>query len=150
MACSKQADYLAELKEGLPSLSESKLAPISTSTIQLFLPKYTYAFENKRDPFTPLVGSGGASMNSDQPIDIQNNIANLELRGIIKDKTGKIALILATDGEYYTLRAGKIYSKRNHWIQGIKGVIKEKSVVLTSRDKSVKELPLITSDSTLP
>jgi hypothetical protein len=107
--------------------------------------KYVYPYLQQRDPFIPLVGgssgSGGASSGSFE------NLGNLELRGIIKDRRGKAALISSSDGDAYVLRSGRVYDRRNRVIAGVQGVIKENSVVLISQNKAVKELPLIRASS---
>lgn len=143
-ACSGKHDDLAELSSGTRPPVEAA-PPITPDAKKPEPPKYVYPYLQQRDPFIPLVGgssgSGGASSGSFE------NLGNLELRGIIKDRRGKAALISSSDGDAYVLRSGRVYDRRNRVIAGVQGVIKENSVVLISQNKAVKELPLIRASS---
>lgn len=109
-------------------------------------PKYLYAFAGKRDPFSPLVGlAGGGEFSNpfaDSEVHPDQTFSGLELRGILRDRSGKVAVIRSQQGENYSLKGGKIYDRRNRIISGVSGIIKENSVVLISKNKIVKELPL--------
>lgn len=126
----------------------SKLIPPTTVAVQaqeapqkLEVARYYYPSSDERDPFAPLSGSASYSGRSNSQMVFQN-FANLELRGIMRDRKGKIAVIGATSGEAFVLKSGRIYDQRNHLINGVTGIIKESSVVLISSNRTVKELPL--------
>ena len=70
----------------------------------------------------------------------------MELKGILKDRRGKVAIISASDGEYYVLKSGRIYDRKSRVIPGVSGIIKEKSVVLISQNRTITELFLHRTD----
>ena len=107
-------------------------------------PRYFYPFGNKRDPMVSLIGAGGAASNAESGGKGINKgeFSNLELKGIIHDGRGKVAMIASSDGESYLLRSGRIYDRKNRIVSGVSGIIKEKSVVLVSRNRTVTELSL--------
>lgn len=141
-ACSKKEpdDLISSItvetasKNLTPPAPEKKVEP----------PKYAYPHGDKRDPFIPL--TGGSRTGS---VNLAQNFANLELKGILRDRRGKIAVIAASDGESYTLRGGKVYDRRNRIVSQVTGIIKQESVVLYSQQsKATKELYLAKSRST--
>lgn len=104
-------------------------------------PKYYYPLAEYRDPFVPLIGGQAYSGKGGAQLTAQS-FANLELKGILRDRRGKIAVIASTDGESYVLKSGRIFDQRNHLILGVSGIIKENSVVLVAQNKVTKELTL--------
>lgn len=106
--------------------------------------RYIYPLAYKRDPFIPLIGEMVSGTTTRVSLtDKKGEFIRLELKGIIKDKKGKIALISSSHGESYTLKAGRIYDRRNQIISGVSGIIKEGSVVLFSPNRTIIELPLL-------
>lgn len=105
--------------------------------------RYIYPLAHKRDPFVPLIGGSVDDRKTVASLtDRKGEFTKLELKGIIKDKKGKMALIASLHGESYTLKTGKIYDKRNRIVTGVSGVIKEESVVLYSPNRTILELSL--------
>lgn len=152
-ACSKKKEE--DLR--LPEMKPQPVAAVSPSIQKKDeTPKYVYPHVSKRDPFIALITEGGAGggtrivdMESESGfINKKGEFVNLELRGILKDKKGKVAMIASTGGEAYMLKSGKIYDKRNRIIEGISGIIKEQSVILISQNKTVKELSLFKKEKT--
>jgi hypothetical protein len=95
---------------------------------------YSYYGDRYRDPFIALTGAI-QNQGADRPPQIQS----LQLRGIMHDARGRIAL-LTSGVSSYILRGGRLYDGRNHVMKGISGVIKTESVVLMGSDRTVKEL----------
>lgn len=125
---------------------EKKAAPPPEAIRKESNPRYLYGVSSGRDPFLPLIGDGSKGIKSQQKRDPQKsaeNFSQLELKGILKDKDGKIALVISRDGESFTLKSGKLYDKRGQIIQGITGIIKETSVILYGKNKSLKEYHVI-------
>ena len=143
--CSGKNEYKS-LAELVPSPTQRPLNLQPETKMET--PRYFYPFSSKRDPFSPLVGgasyaggnaSGGQGMAGGE-------LTNLELKGILKDRKGKVALIAASDGEPFVLRSGRIYDRKNRIVSGVSGIIKENSVILISQNRTVTELSLRTKD----
>ncbi|OGR98019.1 MAG: hypothetical protein A2902_00365 [Elusimicrobia bacterium RIFCSPLOWO2_01_FULL_64_13] len=138
-------------KDSLGDLASSVQPPSNPPAIEQAQPaaeaRYSYPHGSKRDPFVPLIGgarsvasqSGDGSSFTTQE-GYRTSVANLLLKGILKDKKGKIALISTSDGEPYTLKSGRVYDKKNRRVAGITGVIKENSVILVTQDRAITEL----------
>ena len=146
VGCSKKvADK--SLAERNPSPKITAQAAPQTVEEKPETPQYLYPYAKKRDPFVPLIGNGQAFAEAEaeqQPKGTkeENELAKLELKGIMRYKDGKVAIISSTDGESYTLRSGRIYDQKNKKINGITGIIKERSIVLISNNNTIKELTL--------
>jgi Tfp pilus assembly protein PilP len=145
-SCSNQGDDMGELTSSEPVRQEAAQAPLEPEKIPE-LKKYVYSCSQERDPFVPLAGGGKSAYGSESDSSIMNHFATLELRGILKDHRGKIALIGTSSGDSYTLRSGRIYDRRNRLVNEVTGIIKENSVVLISQNKAVKELPIMKRES---
>ena len=78
---------------------------------------------------------------SDQSSDRPPQITSLELKGIIEDAQGRLAL-LTSGVNSYLLKGGRLYDGRNHMMRGISGVVKQSSVILIGSDHTVRELQL--------
>ena len=89
----------------------------------------------------PLIGGQISAQAASGNVE-KGDLANLELKGILRDKRGKIALIASSSGEPYTLRSGRIYDKKNRIVNGVSGIIKETSVILVTQNRTIKELTL--------
>jgi len=145
-ACSKN-EARKSLSELIPN-PPAKTAAAPPKEEKANPPKYVYPYSVKRDPFTPLLGvsGGGLAAGNGAPGAKgarSGNLASLELKGILRDKKGKMAIISSTDGESYTLKSGRIYDKKNQMVKGVTGIIKLRSVVLISNNKTVRELRLV-------
>lgn len=142
--CSGKDDYKS-LSELVPSPKLSAEMPQPEAKAEA--PRYFYPYASKRDPFAPLVGNAGyAGASSGGQGLSSGEMTNLELKGILRDRKGKVALISASDGEPFVLRSGRIYDKKNRIVSGISGIIKENSVILISQNRTVTELSLRNKD----
>ncbi len=71
------------------------------------------------------------------------NLSTLTLRGIIKDSQKKrLALIDDVSGASYIVKDKKLINQRGRRVKGVVGIVKEKSVVLMTSDKGIKELKM--------
>jgi Tfp pilus assembly protein PilP len=145
-SCSKKQDESLELSLTAPSATPANVAVQQIEKIEET--RYSYPYAQKRDPFVPLVGGVQAVQSGSGSGDIgKGELGNLELKGILRDRRGKVALITSTSGEPYTLRSGRIYDKKNRIVNGVSGIIKESSVVLITQNRTVKEIPLVRRES---
>lgn len=139
-SCSNGGDELGELTFGTPAPAVT-VAVSTAAAKEEEIKRYAYPYTAERDPFVPLIGTGKKAMTKSADTQtLINNFSELELRGIVKDRTGRVALISSTAGETFILRSGRIYDRKNHLMKGVTGVIKENSVVLMSENKTTKEL----------
>lgn len=99
---------------------------------------YEYQGDRYRDPFIPL---GGRAAGTGRGELIIPQLGALALKGIIADQQKKVALIVGGGG-VFVLKDGKLYDNRNRLIRGISGVVKDRSVILTGPDRTVRELAL--------
>ncbi len=140
--CSKKEENL-DLPAVVPAPVSAATAPFEEKQEA----KYVYPLAQKRDPFVPLVGGAqGAPMaaaGGEKKGAETGDFAHLELRGIVRDKTGKLAMIASSNGEAYTVKSGRIYDRKNRMVSGVTGIIKETSVILISQNKMIRELQLI-------
>lgn len=69
---------------------------------------YTYDPAGRRDPFVSLLGRGDDSRSpGSRPSGIPGLLINeINLRGIVKDRTGFLAMIQGSDSKTYVIRAG--------------------------------------------
>lgn len=102
-----------------------------------------------RDPFMKLAGSGvsqapaAAAAKEYDPDEF--SIHQLELKGIMRDKAGWIALLSDMNTRLsFILRGGRLYDPKKKPVAGVTGVVKpaEKTVILTTADKDVQTLRL--------
>ena len=112
--------------------------------------RYFYPYATKRDPFVPLVGGVFQAGSGDKSDLAEGELTNLELKGIMRDRRGKVALISSNSGEPYTLRAGRVYDRKNRIVSGVSGIIKESSVVLITQNRTIREIPLRNASSGIP
>ncbi|HSC27980.1 MAG TPA: hypothetical protein VLD67_11940 [Vicinamibacterales bacterium] len=71
-------------------------------------PVYTYDPEGRRDPFLSLLGRGrDPKTSTPRPAGLPGLlIADVTVKGIIRDRGGFIAMIQSPDGKTYTVRTG--------------------------------------------
>jgi hypothetical protein len=117
------------------SLGNNLAKPVTMQTAAY--QSYNYLGDRYRDPFIPLVGQALSDQSSDRP----PQITSLELKGIIEDAKGRLAL-LTSGVSSYLLKGGRLYDGRNHMMRGISGVVKPSSVILIGSDHTVRELQL--------
>lgn len=143
----KKTGDLMDLSQMFPPSIVEKLPDLLPETKEE-PPRYFYPHAAKRDPFVPLIGGeafSSASKGSGKDL-AAGELSNLELKGILKDRRGKIAIITTTDGEPFVLRSGRIYDRKNRVVSGVSAIIKEKSVVLISKSRAITELSLKKKD----
>lgn len=107
-----------------------------------------YGGAKMRDPFMKLVGAGAAPpaaapVKEYEPEDL--SIHALELKGILRDKAGPMALIFDPgSGMSFILRSGKLFDAKKKAVPGVTGSIKmeQKTVTLMTADKDVQTLRL--------
>ena len=105
-------------------------------------PVYVYN-GSSRDPLIPLVGAAQASIGT-QPDREPGafNPSSMELKGILRTRTGRWAMMTGTAGERYVVENGKIHDGKKKPVEGYVGIIKEKTVVLIGPNNQVTELKL--------
>lgn len=133
-----------EKKEKEPEVAES------TGGVRALGIDDVYGGAKLRDPFQRLTGGGGvaavaiaAPPKEFDPEDF--SIHQLELKGIMRDKTGLTALLSDMTTHFtFILRGGRLYDMRKKAVPGVTGVIQlaQKTVTLTTADKDVQTLRL--------
>lgn len=136
--CSKKEDAQMDLSALVPPTAV--VVTPEEPPKKLEFPKYFYPYLDERDPFAPLLAGSGTGRPGSMTL--MQNFGNLELKGILRDRGGKVAIIGTSSGENFVLKSGRIYDQRNHIVTGVTGIIKEGSVVLITSNRTVKELPL--------
>jgi len=144
-ACSSKKQEPMDLAQLFPSTTAAKV-PDSQPEAKEEPPHYFYPYGNKRDPFTPLIGAENANAGKGSSDLSKGELNNLELKGILRDRKGKVAVIASSDGEPFYLKSGRVYDRKNRMISGVSGIIKESSVVLISRNRAITELSLKRKD----
>ncbi|HMX43262.1 MAG TPA: hypothetical protein PKB12_06065 [Elusimicrobiota bacterium] len=124
-----------------PPRARAEDVSVSSSTTPTE-PAYVYKGDRMRDPFIPLNGQGGATMDSAiAKVDLGPfNPAGAELKGILKTPTGRWALIRTTDGLTYMVQNGRVYDPKRKLISGFQGIVKEKTVVILAPGNQEFEL----------
>jgi nucleoid-associated protein YgaU len=68
---------------------------------------YTYAPEGRRDPFLSLVGRGNDPKNGARPAGAAGLLINeVSIKGIIRDRSGFVAMIQGPENKTFVVRAG--------------------------------------------
>lgn len=108
-----------------------------------------YGGAKLRDPFMKLAGAGVAAAALAAPLKDYDpeafSIHQLELKGIMRDKSGLTALLVDIESRFpFILRGGRLYDMRKKPVKGVTGVVKplQKTVTLTTADKDVQTLRL--------
>ncbi len=103
--------------------------------------RYEYKGGKYRNPLLSLTVKGEAIEGISEMTGA--NLSTLTLRGIIKDsQKGRLALIDDVSGSSYIVKGKKLINQRGRRVKGVVGIIKEKSVVLMTSDKGIKELKM--------
>jgi Tfp pilus assembly protein PilP len=86
-----------------PTPTTGTSAPASEPT-----PPYSYNPEGRRDPFVSLLSRGSDSGSaSNRPVGLAGMpIAEVAVKGIIRDRTGYIAMVQGTAPKTFTIRSG--------------------------------------------
>lgn len=71
-------------------------------------PGYTYNREGRRDPFISLIGRGSATPGESRPAGLAGMLINeINLKGIMRQSDGFVALVQGTDKKTYVVRQGQ-------------------------------------------
>jgi hypothetical protein len=139
LSCGKKKD------DGVPVVKMPvKKAETVTGLAPKNVARYKYGGDYFRDPFVSLSAEGGkffSSLLKDSGEAQAPNLGALVLKGVITDKTSKIALLWSPAGSYF-LKNGNIYDGRNRLVRGYSGTIKDGTVVITTEDKFTRELKI--------
>lgn len=103
--------------------------------------RYRYKGDVHRDPF---VMPTARQMSTSLELTGEGKMPNfgaLELKGILRDKQNKIALLFSPMGSY-VLRNNTLYDINSRKVPGVTGKIEERSVMLTTADKFSKTYSL--------
>lgn len=99
-----------------------------------------------RDPFQPLLGDLAAGMpfgeGTPGTAGPAINVGALSLKGIVQDPVRRFALLSDAAGGSYVVRDGKLLDNRGQEVRGVTGFVKERSVVLTTVNKLMREIHL--------
>ncbi len=142
ISCSKKEDEELDLtKLAPPAIEKKEKAPATMAKDSM--PEYNYPYPAERDPFISLIGGskGGKRSSKDSQRSIEN-FSQLQLKGILQDPEGPVALISSNDGETFRLKSGVIYDRRNKKMLQISGTIKGNKVTLYGPNNTTKVLSL--------
>lgn len=94
----------AERGKPQPAPAPATPAPAPASAA----PAYTYRSEGRRDPFVSLLGRGSdAKPGGSRPAGASGLlIGEINIKGIIRDRSGFIAMVQGADNRTYVVRAG--------------------------------------------
>lgn len=98
-----------------------------------------------RDPFVPLAGGSAMDLSGPSTPDREPgafNPSSLELKGILRTRMGRWAMLSGPGGDRYVVENGKIHDAKKKPIEGYVGIIKEKTLVLIGPNNQVTELKL--------
>lgn len=103
--------------------------------------RYKYKGGKYRNPLLSLTVKGKAMEGTAEMT--AANLSTLTLRGIMKDsRKERLALIDDVSGASYIVKDKKLINQRGRRVKGVVGIVKEKSVVLMTSDKGVRELKI--------
>ncbi len=107
--------------------------------------KYEYKGIKYRNPLLPLTAKATLIEGTGEMAG--TNLATLSLKGFIKDnQKGGLALISDINGASYIVKDKRLINQQGKKVEGVVGIIKDKSVVLITSDQSVRELKLKTEE----
>ncbi len=100
-----------------------------------------------RDPFLPLIGTGVGAGGASEKVSLPTatgafNLNVLTLRGIVWSGRQPMAILSDTAGGSYVVRDGRVVDSHGKEVRGVTGIIKPKSVILTTASRTVRELKM--------
>lgn len=106
-----------------------------------------YGGDAYRDPFMKLGAAGAQAVAAPvAEFKVEDfSIHTLELKGIMRDRGGPIAVLVDTSTHAsFTLRGGRLYGPKKKTIPGVTGTVRpdRKTVTLMTADKDVQTLRL--------
>ncbi|MFH1380367.1 MAG: hypothetical protein ABII23_08825 [bacterium] len=132
-------------KKSTPEVSKQrKVVPVAEVPVkppEIEKITYEYLGIKFKDPFIPLVGEGSSVIiktDGEGALDP----ASLTLKGILLDKNEKLAALVDTSGNSYIIKGKRLYNQKGDIIDGIVGIVKLESVIIITKDKTVRELKL--------
>ncbi len=121
-------------------------APVVSSSTAAAPEEPTYVYSAaSRDPFVPLIGGSlsiQTSVSSPEKEPGLFNPSTIDLKGIIRTRTGRWAVLMSSTGDRFLVENGKIRDSKRKPVQGYVGIIKEKSLVLIGPNNQVTELKM--------
>ena len=70
-------------------------------------PAFTYNPDGRRDPFVSLIGRGNDPKSGARPTGVPGLLINeISVKGILKDRSGFVAMIQGSDNKTYVVKAG--------------------------------------------
>lgn len=153
-ASSPAAWLLAGLLLGQPAVARAAPALAASATAQALTPttlEELYPSAGLRDPFAPVAGVGGGKGVKDAPAagpamtSDDFSIHNLELKGIMEDRTGGFAILIDPRyGASFVLRRGKLFDQRNKPVPGVTGEVKAKQRIVQLVAGPEKDVQILT------
>ena len=142
----RKALWFAAVFAGLaPSLLHAEDVAVSTAAaVDDEEPLYEFTAAS-RDPFIPLAGGSAMDVGNGPSVDKEPgafNPSSLELKGILRTRTGRWAMLSGAGGERYVVENGKVHDAKRKPVEGYVGIIKEKTLVLIGPNNQVTELKL--------
>jgi type IV pilus assembly protein PilP len=91
-----------------PPSAGAPAAPQTPAEAQTSAAPYTYDPAGRRDPFVSLLGKGGdGRTGGTRPSGVPGFLINeVSIKGIVKDRTGYLAMIQGSDNKTYVVRPG--------------------------------------------
>jgi Tfp pilus assembly protein PilP len=91
-----------------PAAAQGTAKPSPSQTLPVIDPAYVYEPAGRRDPFISLVGRGEAAPPpSARPPGVSGLlIGEITVKGVVRDRTGFIAMLQAPDNKTYNVRVG--------------------------------------------
>jgi type IV pilus assembly protein PilP len=96
-----------------PAASPAQPAPAqpqapAAQPVEAAKPGYSYDPEGRRDPFQSLLGRGNdPQANANRPSGVAGLlISDVSVKGILRDRTGFVAMIQAPEGKTFLVKAG--------------------------------------------
>lgn len=121
--------------EEAPAAGAVAASTVPVSSLAVSSPTYSYKGEKYRDPFVSLAGQGAAYFYSgdDTPFDPNN----VELKGVLKMKSGRWALLRTAAGASFIVKEGKLWDSKRKLVKGYVGIVKEKGLELLGPNNQV-------------
>ncbi|MBI3300027.1 MAG: hypothetical protein HYZ75_17820 [Elusimicrobia bacterium] len=129
-----------------PPAAPAAAPAVAASTKSLSVEEI-YGAARLRDPFMKLMGAGiVAPTKAIKEYDPEEfSIHTLELKGVLRDKSGPMALLIDPGTNMsFILRGGKLFDGKRKPVPGVTGSVKigQKTVTLMTADKDVQTLRL--------
>lgn len=143
-AVGKPATLLAG---GLKPASTAALLQGTTTGVEVKIHRIYDYNTGTRDPFLPLIGTGVGAGGSSEKVNLPTasgafNLNVLTLRGILWGGQQPMAILSDSAGGTYIVRDGRVVDNHGKEVRGVTGIIRPKSVILTTASRTVRELKI--------